>query len=206
MIVEFRTYRLKPGSVAQAEERFGQALPARTKLSPLAAFWHTEVGPLNRIIHVWPYANFEERTRIRAESQKLEGWPPNIREFVEEQESEIFIPAAFSPKLEPRQFGGIYEIRTYTLAPGAMPARSTAGARRSPSAPSCRRWPSPAIPNSAGSTAGAISGPTRTPPSASRCARHARKEGIWPPKGGQPGQTLVQENMLVVPASFSPLR
>jgi hypothetical protein len=54
MIVEFRTYRLKPGSVAQAEERFGQALPARTKLSPLAAFWHTEVGPLNRIIHVWP--------------------------------------------------------------------------------------------------------------------------------------------------------
>ena len=33
----------------------------------------------------------------------------------------------------------------------------------------------------------------------------ARKEGIWPPKGGQPGQTLVQENMLVVPAAFSPL-
>ena len=31
MIVEFRTYRLKPGSVPQAEERFGQALPARTK-------------------------------------------------------------------------------------------------------------------------------------------------------------------------------
>jgi hypothetical protein len=35
---------------------------------------------------------------------------------------------------------------------------------------------------------------------------HARKEGIWPPKGGQPGQTVVQENMLVVPAAFSPLR
>ena len=35
---------------------------------------------------------------------------------------------------------------------------------------------------------------------------HARKEGIWPPRGGQPGQTLVQENMLVIPAAFSPLR
>ena len=34
----------------------------------------------------------------------------------------------------------------------------------------------------------------------------ARKEGIWPPKGGQPGTMLKQENMLVVPASFSPLR
>src|SRR3984893_7307461 len=89
MIVEFRTYTLQPGSVATVEERFGQALPARAKLSPLAAFWHTEVGPLNRIIHVWPYENFEERARIRSESQKLEGWPPNIREFVTEQQSEI---------------------------------------------------------------------------------------------------------------------
>ena len=55
MIIEMRTYTLQPGTVATFEERFGQALPARAKVSPLAAFWHTEVGPLNRVIHVWPY-------------------------------------------------------------------------------------------------------------------------------------------------------
>jgi hypothetical protein len=33
----------------------------------------------------------------------------------------------------------------------------------------------------------------------------ARNGGVWPPRGGQPGVTLKQENMLVVPASFSPL-
>jgi NIPSNAP len=89
MIIEMRTYTVQPGSVATVEERFGQALPARARLSPLAAFWHTEVGPLNRVIHVWAYDSLEERTRIRTESQKLEGWPPNIREFVTEQESKI---------------------------------------------------------------------------------------------------------------------
>ena len=52
MIIEMRTYTLQPGTVATFEERFGQALPARAKVSPLAAFWHTEVGPLNRVIHV----------------------------------------------------------------------------------------------------------------------------------------------------------
>ncbi len=206
MIVEFRTYRLQPGSVATAEERFGQAMPVRAKLSPLAAFFHTEVGPLNRIIHVWPYANFEERTRIRAESQKLEGWPPNIREFVVEQQSEIFIPAPFSPKLEPRRLGGIYEIRMYTLAPGAIPAQidrwSTQIAERFKLSPLafaghseigglnrwCHIWAYKDV--------------------AERFAvrEKARKEGIWPPRGGQPGQTLIQENMLVVPAAFSPLR
>ena len=64
MIIEMRTYTVQPGSVATVEERFGQALPARAKLSPLAAFWHTEVGPLNRVIppnfqmppHTHPYS------------------------------------------------------------------------------------------------------------------------------------------------------
>src|SRR3954464_3825817 len=120
MIVELRTYTLMPGTVAQFEERFAQALPARAKLSPLAAFWHTEVGPLNQVIHVWPYETMEERSRIRAEATKLDGWPPNAREFVAEQKSQIFIPAPFSPKLSPAT-SGLYEIRIYTMAPGVIP-------------------------------------------------------------------------------------
>ena len=59
--------------------------------------------------------------------QRLEGWPPNTREFVVEQKSEIFMPAPFSPKLEPRQLGGIYEIRMYTMRRARSPRRSSAG-------------------------------------------------------------------------------
>ena len=77
MIVEFRTYRLKPGSIAEAEKRFGEGLANRVKASPLAAFWHTEVGPLNRIIHVWPYEDFAHRERVRA--QKFEGCVMSVR-------------------------------------------------------------------------------------------------------------------------------
>ncbi len=204
MIVEFRTYRLKPGSVATVEERFGQALPARAKLSPLAAFWHTEVGPLNRIIHVWPYDSFEERTRVR--SQKIEGWPPNIREFVEEQQSEIFVPAPFSPKLEPRRLGGLYEIRIYTLAPGAIPAII----ERWSTAIDARQKYSP-LAFAGHSELGGLNRWCHIwayKDAAERFAvrEKARADGVWPPKGGQPGQTLIQENMLVVPATFSPLR
>jgi hypothetical protein len=205
MIVEMRTYTLRPGTTATFEERFGAALPARAKVSPLAAFWHSEVGPLNQVIHVWPYESIDERTRLRAEATKTNGWPPNVREFVVEQKSQIFIPAPFSPKLEPRQLGGIYEIRMYTLAPGAVTGQ-------------IERW------------AGQIGERVKLSPLAfaghselgdlnvwchiwaykdvaQRFAvrEKARKEGIWPPKGGQPGQTLIQQNMLVVPAAFSPL-
>jgi hypothetical protein len=204
MIVEFRTYRLKPGTVATAEERFGQALPARTRVSPLAAFWHTEVGPLNRIIHVWPYDSFEQRTSVR--SQKIEGWPPNIREFVEEQQSEIFIPAPFSPKLEPRRLGNLYEIRIYTLAPGAIPGQI----ERWSTAIDARQKYSP-LAFAGHSELGGLNRWCHIwayKDAAERFAvrEKARADGVWPPKGGQPGQTLVQENMLVVPATFSPLR
>src|SRR5256884_7694571 len=122
MIVEFRTYTLNPGTTPQFEERFAEALPTRTKVSPLAAFWHTEVGPLNQVIHVWPYEDMGARTRIREEATKQPGWPPNTREFVVSQKSQVFIPAPFSPKLDPAQHGGIYEIRLYTLKPGAVPS------------------------------------------------------------------------------------
>ena len=65
MIIEMRTYTLKPGNIPTFEERFGSALAIREKFSKLAAFWHTEVGPLNQVIHVWPYEDMAARTLAR---------------------------------------------------------------------------------------------------------------------------------------------
>src|ERR1700680_4004539 len=121
MIIEMRTYRLKPGSIPDAENRFAEGLKERTKVSPLGAFFHTEVGPLNRIIHCWTYDSLGAREKQRGEAMKLNGWPPKIQEFIEEMESKIIVPAPFSPALGDRRLGDIYEIRTYTMLPGAAP-------------------------------------------------------------------------------------
>ena len=40
MIYEVRTYTLRPGAVAEFEERFAKRLPLRGNLK-LGAFWHT---------------------------------------------------------------------------------------------------------------------------------------------------------------------
>jgi hypothetical protein len=104
--------------VSEVEKRFGEAYEYRKKLSPLAAFWHTEIGPLNQIIHVWPYKDMAERERIRTEAVASGNWPPKIGEFVLNMRTEIFIPFAFSPELKPGKMGPIFEMRTYTHAPG----------------------------------------------------------------------------------------
>jgi hypothetical protein len=205
MIIEMRTYTLQPGTLAEVEKRFGDSLPVREKHSKLAAFWHTEVGPLNQIIHVWAYDGFEQRAAIRAAAQKEEGWPPPIREFVVAQQSEVFHPAPFSPPLTPRGIGPLFEIRQYTLVPGAIPGL-------------IQRWSEK------------IEGRTKFSPlvagmysefgalnkwvhiwaykdlnDRARVRAEAAATGQWPARN-PPGVVVKQENALVMPSSFSPIR
>jgi hypothetical protein len=121
VIYEIRTYRVKVGSIPEVEKRFGEAYEYRKKISPLAAFWHTEIGPLNEIIHVWPYADLGERNRLRAEAVKAGDWPPKIAEFIETMQSEIVVPFAFLPDLKPGRMGPYFEMRYYTMKAGTLP-------------------------------------------------------------------------------------
>jgi len=121
MIYEMRTYDLKPRTQPEVVKRFGEAYEKRKALSPLAAFWMTEIGPLNQIIHVWPYQDLAERTAVRAEAVKQGIWPPKIAEFVVNMRSEIFVPFNFAPAFPSGDVGPYFEMRTYTYHPGDLP-------------------------------------------------------------------------------------
>ncbi|XIA63929.1 NIPSNAP family protein [Bradyrhizobium sp. TZ2] len=41
----------------------------------LEGYWLTEIGPLNQVLHMWSYKNFEERARMRAELAKIRAGP-----------------------------------------------------------------------------------------------------------------------------------
>ena len=76
MIYEVRTYTLKPGTVPEFESRFEQRHPHREKYSKLGAFWHTEMGPLNQVIHIWEYDDLqhrEEGVRLRTKTAICKG-------------------------------------------------------------------------------------------------------------------------------------
>jgi hypothetical protein len=203
MIVEMRTYTLRPGTVAAVEERFGKALPARLKFSKLAAFWHSEIGTLNQIIHVWPYDSLAHREQARAAASKAEGWPPNIAEFIVEARAEIFIPAPFSPPLEERALGKLYEMRTYTYPPGAIPTViqrwSEKIEARTKLSPLAGCWYS----ELGGLNKFVHIWAYRDYAERERIRQEAVQQGIWPPQSGV--VLLRQENALMTPAPFSPL-
>ena len=205
MIYEVRTYTLKPGFVATFEENFGKALPHREKYSKLGAFWHTEIGPLNQVIHVWPYESVDQRNEIRAEASKDPNWPPaNDPDMYVHQEAEIFTPAPFMrPMGGDQALGNIYEMRIYTYRSGSM-------------GEVLKRWEA-AIPYReefsplAAGMSSELGGlnkwihiwPYKDMEERNRIREEASKSPHWPPPTRE--FLLAQENKLLAPAAFSPM-
>ncbi len=212
MIYEMRTYDLKPHTLPEVEKRFGEAYEKRKKYSELAAFWHTEIGPLNQIVHVWPYKDLEERGRIRAAAVKDGAWPPKTGEFIVNMRSDIMIPFDISPEMKPGKMGPYFEMRTYIYAPGELPKLTKAWEKALPArlefGPVCAIWYS---------ELGGLNKFVHIWPYPTLDARiDTRKKtlaaGVWPPsvvakkEGLADYHLLAQENKILMPAAFSPLQ
>jgi NIPSNAP len=202
MILEVRSYVLKPGGVPKALALFAERLPARTRVSPIAGFFHTEIGALNQIHMMWPYADLAERDRLRA--VKVEGYPPPVNEFGIELEVRIFDAAPFASPVEPRRHGGLYEIRTYTYGPGSIPHVIDAWATRIDE----RQKYSPLV--FAGTSVFGVQNlwlhiwAYKDWNERQRVRAEVHAAGVWPPKSHPQAVLLRQHNTLVVPAPFSP--
>ena len=208
MIYEMRTYTLRPGGIAEFEERFAARKPYRERHSALGAFWHTEFGPLNQVIHVWPYDDLKQRQQVRAAMAS----DPDLKRFspvpglLVSQESEIYIPAPFMRPLGGDQaLGGIYEMRTYTFLPGVMNDLVQAWGEALPA----REKYSPLVAGMYTELGGLNKWchiwPYKDLAERNRIRGEARQAGVWPPQGAWRQAMVKQENKLLIPAAFSPM-
>jgi len=205
VIYEIRTYRIAPGSLAEVEKRFGEAYEYRKKYSELTAFLHTEIGPLNEIVHIWGYQDLAERARVRAEASKDPNWPPKIRDFVRAMKAEIVTPFPFIKPLSPGKVGPVFELRYYTLKPGSLPDTMAGWEAKLPE----RTKLSPIV-LAGGVEFGEANGFVHIWAYPSLDKRmsirdEARAKGVWPPGGGG-DRLLTQDNKILLPAAFSPLQ
>ena len=208
MLYEVRTYTLQPGGVAEFETRFAKRHPVREKHSKLGAFWHTELGTLNQVIHVWPYEDLQHRAAVRAamakdpELQQL----PGGRDLIVAQESEVMIPAPFMRPLGSQSYGSgnVYEMRVYTYEPGAIQAVlkgwSEVIAEREKYSPLAACWYS----EIGGLNKFVHVWAYKDLNERTRVREEARKGGRWPAQTGV--RPVRQENKLLIPAAFSPLQ
>ncbi len=97
-IFEVRDYLIKPSGLSFTLKAWEAKLPERIKLSPMIAALYAIGGPTLRFVHIWPYPSLDERARIRAKAIETGVWPPpGGPDQLLVMQSEIFLPAAFSP-------------------------------------------------------------------------------------------------------------
>ena len=209
MIFEMRTYDLKPRTLAEFIKRFGDAYEKRRRFSELTAFWHTEIGPLNQVIHVWPYKDLEERARIRAAAVKDGSWPPRTAEFIAAMRSDIILPWGDLPAPTPGKVGPFFEVRSYVYAAGELPKIQDAWAKALPNrlkfSPLVAFWYS---------ELGELNRfvhiwPYQSLDQRMELRKRAIESGVWPPRLGQGDAAyslITQETKIMLAAPFSPLQ
>jgi hypothetical protein len=117
MIYELRTYTLQPGTQPQYVKQSGE-VGRKIRGDNFGKFeggWTTEFGTLNQYVHLWGFADLNERERLRGELAKNEAWNkeylPISRPMMLAQENKILKPVV--PMTPPSDSGNIYELRWY---------------------------------------------------------------------------------------------
>lgn len=102
MFYEMRTYRLKVGALPaylQLVQETGLAIQ-RHHLGQLVGYFHTEIGPLNQIVHLWAFDSLDDRERRRnalAADPVWQAFTPALQALIEDMDNKILRPTAFSP-------------------------------------------------------------------------------------------------------------
>lgn len=119
---EFRTYYLKPSKMNEFLENFKNNVHLRTAHSELVGYWSVELGGrLNKVFHIWKYDNFAHRVEVRKALAKDKKWQeqfliPNLA-LMDKQESEVTYLVPWC-KLEKPPKEGVYELVTFHMKPG----------------------------------------------------------------------------------------
>ena len=102
MIYDMRTYTVHPGKTREYLEIYERdALPVQLEhLGNLIGYFTSEVGPLNKIVHIWAYESWTDR-----ETRREQMWSdPRFNEaakklypLIQAQEDVILKGTPFSP-------------------------------------------------------------------------------------------------------------
>jgi|RhiMetdeSRZDD1v2_1073273.scaffolds.fasta_scaffold826771_2 hypothetical protein len=123
-IYELRTYTFHPGKLPdylKLNAEVGRKIRG-DNYGKFEGGWTTEFGMLNQYVHLWSYADLNDRERLRGELAKNQAWAKDyvahIRPLLLAQENKIL--SAVTPFKPPAGSGNLYELRWYRAHPGKL--------------------------------------------------------------------------------------
>ena len=84
MIVDHRTYTLKPGSLAEyvrLYETEGYAIQTKHLGQPVGWYTSMDIGDLNQIVHLWAYDDLADRAKKRGSMAADPAWQTYVKKI-----------------------------------------------------------------------------------------------------------------------------
>jgi len=102
MLIDLRTYTVQPGTTSEYLAIYdAQAKDAQLKhLGRMVGFFTSEVGPLNEIVHIWAYEDWQDRAERRAalwSDPAFKDAAKHLYPLIQRQDNKLLTPAPFSP-------------------------------------------------------------------------------------------------------------
>ncbi|MGD9946705.1 MAG: NIPSNAP family protein, partial [Burkholderiaceae bacterium] len=126
MIYELRQYTLAPGTqddYLRNNEAIGRKIRGDA-YGKLEGYWTTELGTLNRLVHLWEYEDLNQREALRIDLTRNVAWNrdyiPKIQLNLTAQKYDFLYPIV--PLTPPAEGGNVYELRWYYTHPGTANA------------------------------------------------------------------------------------
>jgi hypothetical protein len=193
--------KVRPGTHPAALAALGKSIAFDPDL---LACWYCDIGAVNQIMIVRAIvdaaATLDRRAAALATSDGL-----GVGEFIVGMAMDIYTSLEIVPPMQSGAYGPVFEVRTYELKPGGVPATTEAWRKSVPA----RLKISPVL-AAMTSVTGAVTRmlhvwPYRSFDERARLRDKAIAEGVWPPPGG-PALLVSQQVDIYLPAAFSPLK
>ncbi len=104
MIVDHRTYRIKPTGMQKHLDIYGEfGFAAQTRhLGKPHAYMFAESGDMNTLVHQWVYEDAADRAKRRAAMMADPEWQGYLKKLAEsellvDQRTSLMIPTKFAP-------------------------------------------------------------------------------------------------------------
>ena len=101
MIVDHRTYNLKPGKLNEYLKLYeAEGLPLQLKYLGHCVGWYVsnDIGPLNQIVHMWAYRDLADREARRGKLAADPAWGKFLERatpLMDRMENKILRPAPY---------------------------------------------------------------------------------------------------------------
>ncbi|KAL8794764.1 MAG: hypothetical protein Q9195_002718 [Heterodermia aff. obscurata] len=120
-------HSVRPKNVDEYTELVGDWYPRMAKLERnhvnLVGSWRTEVGDCDTFVHIWEYQRYHgyhASLHSIASHPDFSKFDKKLKSLITHKQTSLMQEFSFWPTTPPRQLGGLFELRSYTLHPGNL--------------------------------------------------------------------------------------